>query len=53
MPLVMGAASGWAGSEGEYRSEDTVLPGDESMSSVDRRNCAMVSRCCGMTLCSN
>lgn len=31
MPFAMGAASGCAGSDGEYRSEDTVLLGDESM----------------------
>lgn len=32
MPLAMGAASGRADSEGEYKSEDTVLLGDESIS---------------------
>lgn len=32
MPFVMGAASDLADSEGEYKSEDTVLLGDESMS---------------------
>ena len=32
MPFVTGAASCCAGSEGEYRLEDTVLLGEESMS---------------------